>query len=70
MSDTFHRGSRNEHLAVGYKNDLSYVTRGDMIGVFAPKDDKLRFRTTIDKIQTTEGKSFVPQKVSTHMEWR
>jgi hypothetical protein len=43
---------------------LSYVTRGDMIGVFAPKDDKLRFRTTIDKIQTTDGKSFIPKKVS------
>lgn len=63
LAESFHRGAKNEQLAVGYKNDLSYVTRGDMIGVFAPKDDKLRFRTTIDKIQTTDGKSFVPQKV-------
>lgn len=63
LSETFHRGAKNEHLAVGYKNDLSYVTRGDMIGVFAPKDDKLRFRTTIDRLQTTDGKSFTPKKV-------
>lgn len=65
LSESFHRGAKNEQLAVGYKNDLSYVTRGDMIGVFAPKDDKLRFRTTIDKIQTTDGKSFIPKKVNT-----
>lgn len=63
MSESFRKGAKNEQLAVGYKNDLSYVTRGDMIGVFAPKDDKLRFRTTIDKIRNTEGKTFTPQRV-------
>ncbi|KAK8854741.1 hypothetical protein IAR55_003480 [Kwoniella newhampshirensis] len=47
---TFGRGSKNEQLAVGYKNDMSFVTRGDMIGVFAHKDDKLRFRTAIDRM--------------------
>jgi hypothetical protein len=69
MSDQFARGARNEQLAVGYKNDLSYVTRGDMIGVFAPKDDKLRFRTTIDRVKDNKGKGFTPGKVSGQGGW-
>ncbi|WWD19113.1 hypothetical protein CI109_103571 [Kwoniella shandongensis] len=60
----FGRGSKNQQLAVGYKNDMSFVTRGDMIGVFAHKDDKLRFRTAIDRVKNVEGKSFSPGKVS------
>lgn len=66
LAESFNRGAKNERLAVGFKNDLSYVTRGDMIGVFAPKEDKLRFRTTIDRIRNTEGKSFTPDKVCYH----
>jgi hypothetical protein len=62
-SEAFARGSKNGQLAVGYKNDLSYVTRGDMIGVFAHTDDKVRFRTTIDRVKDTKGKTFVPRKV-------
>nr|ODO02222.1 cytoplasmic protein [Cryptococcus depauperatus CBS 7855] len=56
------RGSKNEQLAVGYKNDQSFVTRGDMIGVFAHDGDRLKFRTAIDHIKNTEGKTFSPQK--------
>jgi hypothetical protein len=62
-SDTFARGSKNEQLAVGYKNDLSFVTRGNMIGVFAHKDDKIRFRTAIDRVKDLSGKTLTPQKV-------
>lgn len=64
ISEQFARGSRNDQLTVGYKNDLSYVTRGDMIGVFAPKEEKMRYRTTIDRIKDVKGKAFVPKKVS------
>mgnify|MGYP002718838591 CR=1 FL=1 len=61
--DVFARGARNEQLAVGYKDDLSFVTRGAMIGVFAHKNDRLRFRTAIDRVRDLDGKSFSPQKV-------
>ena len=53
----------NENLAVGYKNDLSFVGRGGMIGVFAPTDDKMRFRTAIDRVKDTKGKAFSPSRV-------
>ena len=62
-SETFTRGSKNEQLAVGYKNDLSFVTRGNMIGVFAHRDDKIKFRTAIDRVKDLGGKSFSPRKV-------
>jgi hypothetical protein len=60
---SFEQGSKNQHLAVGYKNDLSYVTRGNKIGVFTHAGDKLHHRTTIDKVKNTAGKSFSPQQV-------
>ena len=62
--DNFAKGSKNAQLAVGYKNDLSFVTRGNMIGVFAQKDDKIRFRTAIDRVKDLDGKAFNPQKVN------
>ena len=62
-SEAFGQGSKNEQLAVGYKNDLSFVTRGNMIGVFAHKDDKIRFRTAIDRVKDLGGKTFSPRKV-------
>ncbi|WWC90654.1 uncharacterized protein L201_005590 [Kwoniella dendrophila CBS 6074] len=62
----FERGSKNQQLAVGYKNDMSFVARGDMIGVFAHQDDKLRFRTAIDRVKNMEGKSFSPRKMMLH----
>ncbi|WVW85564.1 hypothetical protein I302_107602 [Kwoniella bestiolae CBS 10118] len=65
-ADAFDRGSKNQQLAVGYKNDMSFVARGDMIGVFAHQDDKLRFRTAIDKVKNMEGKTFSPRKMMLH----
>jgi hypothetical protein len=56
---------KNEKLTVGYKNDRSFVVRGDMIGVFKHTDDnKLKFATSINKISDLKGKSFTPKKVS------
>jgi hypothetical protein len=54
---------KNQHLTVGYKNDLSYVTRGDMIGVFKHGGDKMDHRTTINTVRDTKGKAFNPKKV-------
>ncbi|WWC93835.1 hypothetical protein V866_000671 [Kwoniella sp. B9012] len=65
-ADAFERGSKNQQLAVGYKNDMSFVARGDMIGVFAHQDDKLRFRTAIDRVKNMEGKTFSPRKMMLH----
>ncbi|WWC71515.1 uncharacterized protein I206_105473 [Kwoniella pini CBS 10737] len=65
-ADAFERGSKNQQLAVGYKNDVSFVARGDMIGVFAHQDDKLRFRTAIDRVKNLEGKTFSPKKMMLH----
>ncbi|OCF57212.1 cytoplasmic protein [Kwoniella mangroviensis CBS 10435] len=65
-ADAFERGSKNQQLAVGYKNDMSFVARGDMIGVFAHQDDKLRFRTAIDRVKNLEGKTFSPRKMMLH----
>ncbi|RXK41108.1 cytoplasmic protein [Tremella mesenterica] len=67
-SDTeqFAKGSKNEQLAVGYKNDLSFVARGDMIGVFAQKEDRIKFRAAIDRVKDTHGKSFSPAKMMLH----
>ncbi|WVR00053.1 hypothetical protein IAU59_007195 [Kwoniella sp. CBS 9459] len=65
-AEAFGRGSKNQQLAVGYKNDMSFVARGDMIGVFAHQDDKLRFRTAIDRVKNLDGKSFSPGKMMLH----
>ena len=60
------KSGKNQHLTVGYKDDLSFVTRGDTIGVFVPKDDQLVFRTSIDRIKDTQGRTFSPHKVMLH----
>ncbi|ORX38466.1 cytoplasm protein, partial [Kockovaella imperatae] len=60
------QGSKNQHLTVGYKDDLSYVTRGDMIGVFAQKDNRMRFKTTIDRVRDLQGNTLTPKKVMLH----
>ena len=40
-------GAQNSLLAVGYKNDRSFVVRGNKIGVFKHGDDQLEFSTAI-----------------------
>ena len=63
-SHAFGKGSRNQQLTVGYKDDLSYVTRGDKVGVFGQKNDRIKFQTTIDGLKDLQGKAFEPAKVS------
>jgi hypothetical protein len=57
----------NSQLAVGYKNDRSFVVRGSKIGVFRhTPNDKLEFSTNISQVKTPGGKLFSPKKVMLH----
>ncbi|GAA5979440.1 hypothetical protein JCM10908_002924 [Rhodotorula pacifica] len=62
--------AKNSALAVGYKDDLSFVVQGDMIGVFRQQRDggkKLKFMTSIVNIATPDQKKgFAPGKVMLH----
>lgn len=57
-------GDINSQLAVGFKNDRSFVVRGSKIGVFKhTNDNQIQFATTINKVQMPNGKLFSPAKV-------
>ncbi|BGP18906.1 Vacuolar import and degradation protein 27 [Rhodosporidiobolus nylandii] len=61
--------AKNSALAVGYKDDLSFVVQGDMIGVFRQQREggkKLKFVTSIVNLATPNNKSFTPGKVMLH----
>lgn len=60
--------NKNSHLAIGYKNDRSFVVRGNRIGVFKNTDSDLEFSTTINNVRTMDGKSFTPSKVMLHQQ--
>ncbi|KAI9147713.1 Vacuolar import and degradation protein 27 [Paramyrothecium foliicola] len=60
-------GEANSQLAVGYKNDRSFVVRGSKIGVFThTPDNHLKFSTNISKVVTPKGKLMDPKKVMLH----
>ncbi|KEY65386.1 hypothetical protein S7711_04283 [Stachybotrys chartarum IBT 7711] len=60
-------GDINSQLAVGYKNDRSFVVRGSKIGVFThTPDNHLKFSTNISKVTTPKGKLMDPKKVMLH----
>ncbi|OQV00362.1 hypothetical protein CLAIMM_05869 [Cladophialophora immunda] len=62
-------GNINSQLAVGTKNDRSFVIRGSKIGVFKHLPNKhLEFTTNISKVETPKGKLFSPTKVMLHQE--
>ncbi|KAL7748875.1 Vacuolar import and degradation protein 27 [Sorochytrium milnesiophthora] len=62
-----HVEEKNSHLAVSYRNDRSFVVRGDKIGVFAhTNDDNIRFDTTISNICDSSGRNFTPTKTMLH----
>lgn len=64
-------GNVNSQLAVGFKNDLSFVVRGSKIGVFKHTDNNnLQFSTNISKVETPKGRLFSPKKVMLHAEDR
>ncbi|GAA94528.1 hypothetical protein E5Q_01180 [Mixia osmundae IAM 14324] len=60
----------NKLLAVGHKEEMSFVVRGDQIGVFRSNPEgrkKLKFVTNIQGISTPDGKRlFEPSKVMLH----
>ncbi|GAA6020127.1 hypothetical protein JCM10207_006265 [Rhodosporidiobolus poonsookiae] len=61
--------AKNSALAVGYKDDLSFVVQGDMIGVFKQQKEggkKLKFVTSIVNIAGPNNKGFAPGKVMLH----
>ena len=63
----------NSHLVVGHKDSLSYVVRGDMIGVFKSqgKSKRLKFMANIQGIGTPDGKrKFQPGKVCVEQAFR
>ncbi|BGP37527.1 Vacuolar import and degradation protein 27 [Rhodotorula kratochvilovae] len=63
------RRAKNSQLAVGYKDDLSFVVQGDMIGVFKQQREggkKLKFVTSIVNIAAPGKKNFTPGKVMLH----
>ena len=62
----------NSQLAVGFKNDRTYVVRGNQIGVFKQSDKgkNLDFQTNINKVATPKGRDFSPKKVMLHAEDR
>lgn len=60
-------GVHNSQLAVGYKNNRSFVVRGDKIGVFKhTDDDQLEFSAAINNVSTLGGQYFSPRKVMLH----
>lgn len=64
-------GNVNSQLAVGYKDDRSYVVRGSKIGVFKhTPNNHLEFSTNISRVETPKGKLFKPKKVMLHAEDR
>jgi hypothetical protein len=65
-------GSVNQQLAVGYKHDRSFVTRGHSISVFKhTADDSIKLHANIEKVKTANGKRiFSPSKMMLHEEDR
>ncbi|GAA5853820.1 hypothetical protein JCM5353_002297 [Sporobolomyces roseus] len=71
LADSDAESDSGNALAVGYKEDLSFVVQGDMIGVFKQQREggkKLKFVTSIVNLTApgANGKSFTPGKVMLH----
>lgn len=60
----------NRSLTVAYKNNRSYVVRGDKIGVFKTDEDGLDFVTAIRNVSDLKGKRIDPQNPMLYMEDR
>lgn len=68
--DSSDAGEQYSQLAVGYKHERSFATKGKSIGVFKhTEDDKLKLHAKLDTtIATKDGKSFAPSKIMLHNE--
>ena len=54
----------NSQLTIGYKNDKTFVVRGDKLGIFGRTDDnKVKYLATIRDLKYKGKKSFKPKKV-------
>lgn len=62
------RSEGNRSLTVAFKNDRSYVVRGDKIGVFKTDSDGLDFVTAIRNVTDLSGKRLDPQNPMLYME--
>lgn len=61
----------NKSLTIGFKNDRSYVVRGNKVGVFkSNEDDELEFVTAIGNITNLKGKLFNPENPMLYTEDR
>lgn len=71
-ADSFRRplSSGNKSLTVAYKNDRSYVVRGNKIGVFKTDSDGLDFVAAIKNISDLNGKKIDPNDPMLYMEDR
>ncbi|KAF9492798.1 VID27 cytoplasmic protein [Pleurotus eryngii] len=67
VPEMFTNGDFNSQLTVGYKNDRSYVLRGNTLGVFShTNDDQVKYYNSIKKIGTPKGKEFKPKHIMLH----
>lgn len=62
------RDEGNRSLTVAFKNDRSYVVRGDKIGVFKTDSEGLDFVTAIRDVKDLSGKRLDPQNPMLYME--
>ncbi len=71
VKKNYFKGSQNKNLTIAFKNDRSYVTRGNRIGVFkTTDDDDLEFATAIENLSIGDKKQFSPTKMMLHTEDR
>lgn len=57
----------NRELAVGKANDRTFVARGNTLGVFTNRD-KLQFETTINGLETLDGKTLEAKNMMLHQQ--
>ncbi|CCD25683.1 Vid27p NDAI_0F03650 [Naumovozyma dairenensis CBS 421] len=58
----------NKSLTIAFKNNRSYVVRGNKIGVFkTDEDDDLEFVTAIKSVSTLDGKTLDPRNPMLYM---
>ncbi|KAI3632005.1 hypothetical protein MIR68_009841 [Amoeboaphelidium protococcarum] len=58
---------KNTNLTMSYVNNRSFVTRGNIIGVFKNDVDNVQYATTINNVKRpSDKKSFSPSKVMLH----
>lgn len=64
--------SGNKSLTVSYKNDRSFVVRGDKIGVFKVDDEnnEVNFVTAINNVSSLKGRNFEPENPMLYTEDR